>query len=54
MKFVNIDETIQTTCPATTQLSALILPPSQVLSDVKMLLIVKMQLFLACVLFIAS
>ena len=31
---MNIDEAIQTIRPATTQLSALILPPSRVLSDV--------------------
>ena len=54
MNFVNIYEFVHTMRPATTQVRASILPPSQVLSDVTMLFIAMMQLFLASVLFIAS
>ena len=54
MNIVNIYEFVHTMRPATTQVRALILPPSQLLSDVTMFFIALMQLFLACVLFIAS
>ena len=54
MKIMEMYEITQTIRPTTTLLSALILPPIQVLGDVTMLFVVMMQLFLVYVLFIVS